>query len=400
VAALAAELTRVRYQAGVFVSAAFTCSMMAVAFLGPAAALILVLATDLVAWIVERRQAVRLLINLFAVGLPSLVAATTFQSLVSGIHRTDPRFTLTLALVATGALALNYWLTSGLVAVLEGNPVVRSMRLPRAHFIPIGLNVALTATAVGIYAKYGLAVSAFLLIIVIAFNYMVHLVAQARERAKAYSSLSWGVLSGLMRAVDHRDPRSTRHSAAVAGFSRDIAVRAGMSESDVELAHTAGLLHDVGKFALSDRVMERGGDLGEPDWDAVRKHPELGADMLRDLGLYGPVADIVRAHHERPDGRGYPYGLTGEQIPELAKIVAVAEVYDTLTAEGTYRPRMNSFEALNELRRVSGKQLDGRYVEILAELLAGKGTQYRHRDDADFYRELDLERRIEEAAAR
>jgi putative nucleotidyltransferase with HDIG domain len=207
------------------------------------------------------------------------------------------------------------------------------------------------------------------------------------------------VLSGLLRTLDVRDPRAARHAAAVAAFARDIAKTAGMDERDQELAHTAGLLHDIGNFALSDRVFERGRALTDEDWDAIRKHPELGADMLRDLGLYGPVAEIVRAHHERVDGRGYPDRLKADAIPELAKIIAVAEVYDTLTAHDTYRTPMSSFEALNELRRVSGSQLDGGYVEALATLLAGSDVTYRHADAADYDRELDLERRINEAAA-
>jgi HD-GYP domain-containing protein (c-di-GMP phosphodiesterase class II) len=107
----------------------------------------------------------------------------------------------------------------------------------------------------------------------------------------------------------------------------------------------------------------------------------------------------VLAHHERIDGRGYPNGLGGEQIPEIAKIISVAEVYDTLTASDTYRTRMSSFEALNELRRVSGSQLEGRYVEALARLMTGEGVEYRHADAADFDTELDMERRIKEASA-
>jgi HD-GYP domain-containing protein (c-di-GMP phosphodiesterase class II) len=107
----------------------------------------------------------------------------------------------------------------------------------------------------------------------------------------------------------------------------------------------------------------------------------------------------VLAHHERPSGFGYPRGLEDEEIPELAKIIAVAEAYDTLTGPETYRTRVSSFEALTELRRVAGEQLDGRYVEILAGLLAGVGTEYRHADDANFWAELDLERRIKEAQA-
>jgi len=185
----------------------------------------------------------------------------------------------------------------------------------------------------------------------------------------------------------------------VAAFSRDLAEELGMSRREQELAHTAGLLHDIGKFALSDRVMERGGKLLDSDWRGIRRHPDIGARLLRDIGVYGPVADIVRAHHERIDGRGYPRGIVGDAIPAIARVVAVAEVYDTLTAPDTYRTPMTSFEALNELRRVAGSQLDAAYVEALAELLAGRGVDYRHADEADFDRELDIERRVNEAVA-
>jgi len=226
------------------------------------------------------------------------------------------------------------------------------------------------------------------------FTYMARLVATARERTRQYASLSWGVLGGLLRTLHVRDGRAARHSAAVAAFARDIAREVGMSAEEQELAHTAGLLHDIGRFGLADRVLERGGELRDEDWRAIQRHPELGADLLRDLGVYGPVAQIVRAHHERIDGRGYPDGLEGDQIPAIARIVAVAEVYDTLTAQDTYRTPMTSFEALNELRRVAGSQLDERYVEAFATLLAGQGVDYRHADMADFDRELAMERRI------
>jgi putative nucleotidyltransferase with HDIG domain len=221
-------------------------------------------------------------------------------------------------------------------------------------------------------------------------------VTTAEHRAEQYRDLSWGVLAGLVRALDARDQRAARHSAAVARFARDLARATKMSERECELAHTAGLLHDIGRFALSDRVSERGRVLSEEDWEAIQRHPALGADMLRDLGVYGPVADIVLSHHERVDGRGYPRALGHDEIPEIAKIIAVAEVYDTLTAQDTYRTRVSSFEALRELRRVAGTQLDSSYVEAFADLLAGEGVDYRHADDASFDAELDIERRIKD----
>jgi putative nucleotidyltransferase with HDIG domain len=232
---------------------------------------------------------------------------------------------------------------------------------------------------------------------VLAFNYMAQLLEESQHRAQQYVSLSWGVLAGLMRSLDTRDQRAARHAAAVARFARDMAASVGMNPQECELAHTAGLLHDIGHFALSDRVAERGRTLTDEDWLAIQRHPELGADMLKDLGMYGPVAEIVLSHHERIDGRGYPRGLPGEEISEIAKIISVAEVYDTLTASDTYRTRMSSFEALRELRRVAGTQLDERYVEVLAALLSGEGVEYRHADTADFDSELDMERRIREA---
>ncbi len=261
------------------------------------------------------------------------------------------------------------------------------------------ITIALALMTAGLYYEVGIAGVAFALVAVFAFSYMAQLLEQSRERAQQYAALSWGVLGGLMRSLDVRDRHAARHAAAVAGFARDIAGAAGLNERECELAHTAGLLHDIGRFALSDRVAERGRELTDEDWAAIQRHPELGADLLRDLGMYGPVAEIVLAHHERIDGMGYPHGLRGEAIPEIAKIVAVAEVYDTLTASDTYRTPMSSFEALRELRRVAGSQLEARYIEILATLLGGEGLSYRHADRADFDAELGIERRIGEAAA-
>jgi putative nucleotidyltransferase with HDIG domain len=295
-------------------------------------------------------------------------------------------------------LAVNFASVSSLIALRDRAPLASTLHPPRELLPALALNVALTVALAELYAQSGLAAMAFAALVVVAFSYMARLVVQARDRARAYAALSWGVLSGLLRTLDERDPRAARHGAAVARFSRDIAAQRGLAQTDQELAHTAGLLHDIGRFALSDRVMERGTTLTDPDWKTIRRHPTIGADLLRDVGLYGPVAEIVRAHHERWDGRGYPDGLEAEEIPEIARIVAVAEVYDTLTAPDTYRTPLNSFEALTELRRVAGKQLDGSVVESLASVLAGRGTDYRHAGGADYDAELDLLRRVDEAA--
>jgi putative nucleotidyltransferase with HDIG domain len=397
ISAVIAELLAARYSSQLTVSAAFVAAMLAVGFLGPTPAFVIPAVSYVATWLVVRYRWRALLISIAGSSTPVFLAATVFDAIDP--QRSGAEFVLLLAGVAAATMALNFLIVPLLVALLDGTSVSANLMSMRGLVAPVAINIAVVAVIAEIYAELGLTALLFVLLNVVAFTYMARLVIVARERTREYANLSWGVLSGLIRTLDERDSRAARHCAAVAAFSRDIAKQCGMSKRDQELAHTAGLLHDIGKFALSDRVMERGGQLADPDWRGIRRHPDIGAELLRDIGVYGPVAEIVRAHHERPDGRGYPRRLRGDDIPAIARIVAVAEVYDTLTAPDTYRTPMTSFEALTELRRVAGSQLDATYVEALAELLSGRGTDYRHADEADFDRELDIERRMNEAIA-
>jgi putative nucleotidyltransferase with HDIG domain len=380
------------------VSAAFLVNALAAALLGPVSAAAAAGISELFAVVrLRSRPSSVVFINLPATVVPAVAVAFLLRALVS---RPTDRASFYAALALAACVA--YCLSFGIFAVARWG-LRPNATLGLKSFVDslpsAALTVGLVLAGASIYLNLGLRGIAFALAAVFVFAYMTHLLEQSRHRAEQYVSLSWGVLAGLMRSLDIRDGRAARHAAAVARFARDMAESVGMSAEEQELAHTAGLLHDIGHFALSDRVAERGRTLTEEDWVAIQQHPELGADMLKDLGMYGPVAEIVLAHHERIDGRGYPSGVSEAEIPEIAKIISVAEVYDTLTASDTYRTRMSSFEALRELRRVAGSQLDARYVEVLAGLLTGEGVEYRHADAADFDTELDMERRIKEAGA-
>jgi putative nucleotidyltransferase with HDIG domain len=393
--AIVSRLLAVDLRSTIFISGAFLCGNLAAGFLGPAAFVLPVVA-ELVGWTFERYRPLPLLINVAGTALPTVLAAVALRAL--DLDHESAAFALALTVSSFAVLLTNILFVDVVRAIAFGESIRGSLRPPLHLFPAFGLNIALVVAIGAVYAQTGFAVMTLVLVALLAFTYMTRLVMTARERTKEYANLSWGVLSGLIRTLDARDQRAARHCAAVARFARDIAGHVGMSEREQELAHTAGLLHDIGRFALSDRVMEKGVVLTEDDWVAIRRHPELGADMLRDIGVYGPLSQIIVAHHERPDGKGYPNRLTAEDIPEIAKIIAVAEVYDTLTAPDTYRTRLSSFEALTELRRVAGTQLDAGYVEALAELLAGQGTDYRHADAADYDEELAIERRMNQAA--
>jgi putative nucleotidyltransferase with HDIG domain len=162
----------------------------------------------------------------------------------------------------------------------------------------------------------------------------------------------------------------------------------GRPDSEQELVHTAGLLHDVGKFAFPDTILLASSRLTDEQRDVVKRHPVDGARIVRRIDGYAPVADIIHSHHERWDGNGYPRGLKGEEIPKAARLISVADTYDVMTARDSYRKPVSSAEAIAELRRVAGSQLDPEVVEVFAALLDSGDLSFRHGDDADFEAEL------------
>jgi putative nucleotidyltransferase with HDIG domain len=173
----------------------------------------------------------------------------------------------------------------------------------------------------------------------------------------------------------------------VARFAKATAAALGLPPREHELVHTAGLLHDVGKFTFPDHTLTSK-HLTPADWELIRSHPQRGADIVGRVHGYGEVAEIILAHHERVDGAGYPRGLRGNDIPLHARILSVADCFDVMTARDSYRTPIAVEEAIGELRRVSGTQLDGRLVDAFIDVVTESGVDFSHRDDEDLEAEL------------
>jgi putative nucleotidyltransferase with HDIG domain len=221
---------------------------------------------------------------------------------------------------------------------------------------------------------------------------------ELEQRTFELASLQVGVLVTMVRTLSLRDRFTARHSAAVARYAYAIAQAAGCSEEERRTVHTAGLLHDIGKFAFPDRILLASGGLTDEDYTLVRAHPEHGADLVRSVEGLEKVASIILAHHERIDGNGYPRGLRGEDIPALSRMISIGDVYDVMTSRDTYRHPVSTEDAIAELRRVSGTQLDERFVELFIGVIERGGIGFAHTEDADFEAELAMESRVRDLA--
>jgi putative nucleotidyltransferase with HDIG domain len=256
-----------------------------------------------------------------------------------------------------------------------------------------------TALLAWLYVRAGVAVMPLAGIALVAYSRLQRDLLQAQRHAVAAQRLATeaqaqrdGLVRIIIDFVDARDHMTARHSAAVARYATRIAEAAGCSEKELRAVHTAALFHDVGKVMFGDRMF-KAGKLTDEEWEIVKQHPERGAELVAHLPDHAEIAEIIRHHHERIDGRGYPYGLAGDEIPRLSRMISIADTYDVMTGRDSYREPVASEDAIAELRRVAGSQLDAELVEVFVEdVLAAEGIRFRHGDDADFEAELEVER--------
>ncbi len=196
--------------------------------------------------------------------------------------------------------------------------------------------------------------------------------AIAIENARLFERtqrLYYQTIRSLAGALEARDSYTSGHSERVTKYSVNLAEAIGLDSEEQRLIESAALLHDIGKIGISDMVLLKTDKLDEDDRVAIQQHPLYGDTILEPLRYMKNVQGLVRHHHERWDGNGYPDGLTAEEIPLAARIVAVADAFDAMTSDRPYRPALSRAEAIAELRDQAGKQFDPELVEAFLKLL-------------------------------
>jgi putative nucleotidyltransferase with HDIG domain len=397
-------------------SGSFLSLILAMILLGGAPAATIGAATMLIGWVRWRDKPADLLNNVVTYAWFPLAGGLLFSWAVdaTGLGPHDASYYVLILGTFGVALLLNFLLIAGYRCHVDGKSLLVETRTTLFPVLASELfSAVLAGVIVFLYYQAGLAVIVLFAVVLGTFQYLLGELLtseqrgreldasnrQLEQRNKQLASFQVGMLSALLHTLDLRDRMTARHSAAVAHYSREIARAAGFTASEQELVHTAALLHDIGKFIFPDHILAGDGKPSAADWQVIRSHPYEGARIVSHIRGYGPVAEIILSHHERIDGKGYPRGLGGEDIPPLSRIISVADTYDVMTARDSYRDPVSSMEAIHELQRVAGAQLDSDFVDVFVTLLAGKDLSYRHGEDADFDAELQLERRITDYAA-
>jgi hypothetical protein len=196
-------------------------------------------------------------------------------------------------------------------------------------------------------------------------------VAQFAEQQRAYEA----TVGALCQAVETKDFYTRGHSDRVSRGSVMIAREIGMRGERVEAIRYAGMLHDVGKLGVPTKVLQKTGKLTEEEYAAIQLHPMRGLDIVREIGFLDEALAGIMHHHERIDGRGYPMGLAGDEIPEFARVLAVADAFDSMTSTRSYRGARRVDEAIEELRKWSGTQFDPAFVDAFVAALRREGWQ-------------------------
>jgi putative nucleotidyltransferase with HDIG domain len=391
------------------VSASRLGMLLAAALLGPAQAAALGAGSILADSVRTRVRVLWAVNNLAAFASSGLLGGLAMRWTADAIGASieDGAFVLPILVFSVVANITNFTIFALTGKFIDGDGFFQQVRTIMVPLLPSELAMVLLASLILFaYAHTGVPVLAMLVALFFLYVWLMRELLLSRTRAKELdersrqlASLQVGVLTAMLKTLSLRDQMTARHSAAVARYARALAREAGCSEQEQELVHTAGLLHDIGKFIFPDRILLANSRLSDEDWEIVKCHPYQGAKIVRNVEGYGPVADIILGHHERVDGKGYPRGLTRDQIPLLSRMISIADTYDVMTARDSYRQPVSRADAVAELRRVAGSQLDDELVALFVAMVERGDLLFRHGDDADFDAELDFERRVIEYAA-
>ena len=202
-------------------------------------------------------------------------------------------------------------------------------------------------------------------------NFLAEKASFSIENLALYESIYENLFSTLyafVKTIEARDPYTKQHSARVTDYAVSIAKNIGCSQEELDVLNVSGNLHDIGKIGIPDNILLKPGSLTDDEYEIIKKHPSIGSNIIGHFGMWLDEQKIIKHHHERWDGNGYPDRLKGKEIPFLSRILSVADVYDALTSDRSYRKKMSDDVAIKIIRENAGAQFDDEIVDVFLDL--------------------------------
>jgi putative nucleotidyltransferase with HDIG domain len=339
---------------GASIYASSPIDLAAILLFGPAAAaLIEALSTFISEVFIQRRSAVKIAFNVPLLILTIGIAGLTYKSF--GPEWTSletPRFLVPLFFCGVVYYLVNTFSISTVIGLSDGKSPLRIWKqnylwtfFHILAFMPVGAIIAL------IYLKSGMWTVALFVIPLFLARYSFQLYIEMKEA-------HINTVAALSSAIDANDPFTHGHSYRVSQYALRFGKAMSLSSKDLEILEYSALLHDIGKIAIQHDVLLKPGKLNDEEYKTLKQHPSIGADIVENLKFLKEAADIIRYHHEQPDGNGYPDGLTNEDIPIGSRILLVADAFDAMTSDRPYRKGLPMEKVVEQFELYKGKQFD------------------------------------------
>jgi hypothetical protein len=362
---VAADISAIRLPRGrAFIAVSSSLDYAAIALFGPpAAALIAVLSTVLTQLVIYRRPPYRVLFNICLFIVTIMAAGYAYRTFGGPEADSLGEFMLPLGMCGLVYFAVNTGAVSLVIGLSQKENPWRVWQSTYAWtlihliaFVPLGALIVVVFNVVGLPG-----VALFLLPLLLA-RYTFKLYTDMRQE-------HLDTVRALTSAIDASDPFTKGHSERVTSYSMAIARELGLSERRIEAIEYAGFLHDMGKVGLQHDILLKPDKLTEEEWKVMRTHPTIGAKIVSDLHFLKNARAVVLHHHERYDGKGYPTGIAGTDIPLEARIVKVADAFDAMMSDRPYRSSLGREKATEELRAGKGTEFDPDVVDVFLRLL-------------------------------
>jgi putative nucleotidyltransferase with HDIG domain len=348
---------------GASIYASSPIDLAGVVLFGPAVmAVAEAVATLVTEGMLQRRPLIKVVFNvpllIMTVGLSGIV----YRSFGSLGSLDSPLFLIPLCAAGIIYYLFNTWAVSVVIALADSrNPLFVWKQNYMWNFFHILAFLPVAAVIALLYANSGVWTIALFIIPLFLARYSFQLYLDMRET-------HINTVAALTSAIDASDPFTHGHSYRVSRYALRIARSLGFSARELEMLEYAALLHDIGKIAVQNEILLKVGPLTEEEWKSLRSHPNIGADIVEQLKFLKEATEVIRCHHERPDGTGYPRGLKGDEIPISAHILNVVDAFDAMSSDRPYRKALPIDRVLEELRIYRGTQFNTEVVDLLLRM--------------------------------